>query len=85
MSFRWSYENNSDVKSFSIDTAQNIQAIMPEMVREDGLEFEDENGTKFQTKAVYEKEIVAVLVKAIQEQQAIIDALTARIEALENP
>jgi hypothetical protein len=84
MSFRWSYESASDVKSFSVDSAQNVEQLMPELVRDDGLEFEDSNGVKFQTKAIYEKEIVAVLVKAIQEQQAIIDSLTARIDALEN-
>jgi hypothetical protein len=85
MSFRWNHDDANETKSFSLGSAQLIQSIMPEMVRDDGLEMMDGEGNKFQTKSVYGQEVVAVMVKAIQEQQAIIDGLKARIEALENP
>jgi hypothetical protein len=90
--FRWKYEADSDIESYSVGTAQTIESIMPEMVRDDGLD-DGEGGTY---KAVYDKEISAVMVKAIQElktekdaeiaaRDAIIAALDARITALENP
>jgi hypothetical protein len=84
MSFRWNHDGANETKSFSLGSAQLIQSIMPEMVRDDGLEHVDSEGNKFQAKSIYGQEVVAVMVKAIQEQQSIIDGLKARIEALEN-
>lgn len=78
-SFNWWHEEDTEVKSFCVSTAQEVEAIMPEMVRDDGLD--GPNGEKM--KAIYDKEIVPVLVKAIQEQQALIEKLEARIAALE--
>lgn len=78
-SFNWWHEEDNEVKSFCVSTAQEVQAIMPEMVRDDGLDGPD--GEKM--KAIYDKEIVAVLVKAIQEQQEIISKQASAIEKLE--
>lgn len=77
-SFNWWHEEDSDTKSFCISTAQEVQAVMPEMVRDDGLD--GPNGEKM--KAIYDKEVVAVMVKAIQEQQAMIEELKAEVAAL---
>jgi len=74
-SFNWWYEEDTDVTSFCISTAQEVQQIMPEIVRDDGL-FGPNNE---QMKAIYDKEIVAVMVKAIQELNAKIEALEARL------
>lgn len=79
-SFNWWHEEDTEVKSFCVSTAQEVQAIMPEMVRDDGLD--GPNGEKM--KAIYDKELVPVLVKAIQEQQEQIEALKAEIQLLKN-
>ena len=76
--FNWWYEEDSEVKSFCVSTAQKLKSIMPELVRDDGLDGPD--GEKMM--AVYEKEIVAIMVKAIQEQQKQIEALKKEIESL---
>ena len=71
------FDYNSDVSEngkrigFS---AQNLRPIIPEAVSED---------VEMDVLSVASTELVPVLVKAIQEQQAIIDELKARIEALE--
>jgi hypothetical protein len=78
-SFNWWHEEDSDTKSFCISTAQEVQTIMPEMVREDGLD--GPNGDKM--KAIYDKEVMAVLVKAVQELSAKLDEANARLAALE--
>jgi hypothetical protein len=85
MSFRWNHDDANEAKSFSLGSAQLIQSIMPEMVRDDGLEHVDFEGNKFQAKSIYGQEVVAVMVKAIQELKAELDVAKARIEALENP
>jgi hypothetical protein len=77
--FRWNHEADEDTESFSAGTAQTIQEIMPELVRDDGLD--DGNGGTY--KAVYDRELVAVIVKAIQELKAENDALRVRVAALE--
>jgi hypothetical protein len=55
---------------------------MPEMVRDDGLDAVDSEGNVFVAKAIYGQEVVAVMVKAIQEQQAMIEELKREIELL---
>lgn len=77
ISFRWNHEDENETKSFSIATAQEVQAIMPEMVRDDGLECMNSEGKSFQAKSLYSGEVMAVMVKAIQE-------LSAKVTALEN-
>jgi hypothetical protein len=61
--------------------AQNLLPIIPEMVVEKDKLHED--GTPLLT--IAPDYMLPVLVKAIQEQQAIIEALTERITALETP
>ena len=76
--YQWKHEDDTDIQSFSAGTTQNIQSVLPEMVREDGLN--DEIGGTY--KAVYDREIVAVLVKAIQELKAELDIAKAQIAAM---
>lgn len=78
ISFRWNHEDETETKSFSVATAQEVQAIMPEMVRDDGLECVDAQGEKFQAKSLYAGEVMAVMVKAIQELSAKVTALEAK-------
>jgi len=87
--FRWNHEDDDAIESFSVATAQNLEQVMPEMVRDDGLEYIDENGETKQYKAIYDKEVMAVMVKAIQElnakHEAVVAELRAEIELLKNP
>ena len=60
--------------------AQDVQAVAPEMVTESNW------GTKDNPKmrlSIYQTDLQYALMKCIQEQQALITSLTARIEALE--
>ena len=90
--FRWLTDADDEVMSFCISTAQVIEKIMPEMVRDDGVtipgqEVSDDvrNGKdkRLRYKAVYEKEVVAVMVKAMQELNDIVDDISKRLEKLE--
>ena len=92
-SFRWLTDDSNEAKSFCISMAQHIETLMPEMVRDDGITMPGQevpedvtngNDTRERYKSVYEKEVVAVMVKAIQEQQEIINNLETRLEALES-
>ena len=61
--------------------AQDVQEVAPELVMESNW------GTKEEPKmrlSIYQTDLQYALMKCIQEQQAIIQSLTARIEALEN-
>lgn len=71
--------------------AHELQAVVPDCVTGEKDEVEtytDEDGNE-QTRPVYQgidtSFLVATLTAAIQEQQAMITSLTARIAALENP
>jgi hypothetical protein len=62
--------------------AQEVEAVAPEFVTNEGWEgAEGENGTPL--KAIYTTDMMFGMMKAIQEQQAIITDLKSRIEALE--
>jgi hypothetical protein len=62
--------------------AQDVEAVAPEFVNNDGWKGTDpEDGVPLKT--VYTTDITFALMKCIQEQQALITALTARITALE--
>jgi hypothetical protein len=62
--------------------AQDVEAVAPEFVNNDGWEGATaEDGSPLKT--VYSNDMMFALMKCIQEQQAIITALTARVEALE--
>jgi hypothetical protein len=63
--------------------AQDVEAVAPEFVNNDGWEgTAPEDGLPLKT--IYTTDMMFGLMKAIQEQQAIITDLKARIEALEN-
>jgi len=65
--------------------AQELQEIIPEAIESFGENSIIIGDTIIDNPLrVNEKFLIPVLTKAIQEQQAIIDALIARIEALEN-
>ena len=82
------------VKNFNLKTdpdlkqigfiAQELQQVFPSLVEQS--EDEDENGEKTGeiTLGVKTTVLIPILVKAIQEQQTIINELKTRIEALEN-
>jgi hypothetical protein len=63
--------------------AQELEQIFPGMVEETADKDAEGNDLGTTTKAVKYSVFVPMLIKAIQEQQAIITALTARVEALE--
>jgi hypothetical protein len=77
--FDWKPEKN-DTRSNQLGfIAQEIQQVFPDAVTVYGKSDDPENPYL----AVGPGELIPVLVKAIQEQQAIIESLTARIETLE--
>jgi hypothetical protein len=62
--------------------AQDVEAVAPEFVNNDGWEgTAPEDGVPLKT--IYTTDMMFGLMKAIQEQQAIIESLKTRIEALE--
>jgi hypothetical protein len=74
--------SSPDVKQLGV-VAQELEQIFPGMVDETPDRDEDGNDLGTVTKSVKYSVFVPMLIKAMQEQQAIIEALTARIEALE--
>jgi hypothetical protein len=73
----YNLKSDPDVKQLGF-IAQEVEQVFPGLV--EGLEEDGEGG---HYKAVKTTVLVPMLIKAIQEQQAIITALTARVEALE--
>ena len=61
--------------------AQDVQAVAPEMVMESNWGTEEEPKMRL---SIYQTDLQYALMKCIQEQQALITALTARITALES-
>jgi len=73
---RFDYNTDSSEEGKRIGfSAQNLRPIIPESVSED---------VEMDVLSASSTELIPVLVKAIQEQQVIIDGLKARIEALES-
>ena len=62
--------------------AQDVQAVAPEMVMESNWGTEEEPKMRL---SIYQTDLQYALMKCIQEQQALITQLTARITALETP
>ncbi len=60
--------------------AQDVQAVAPELVLESNWGTQDEPKQRL---SIYQTDMQYALMKCIQEQQAIITALTARVAALE--
>jgi len=63
--------------------AQELEQVFPSMVEESPDQDAEGNDLGTTTKSVKYSVFVPMLIKAMQEQQAIIESLTARIEALE--
>ena len=63
--------------------AQELETIFPALV--DTIKDSDADGNQLETetKSVKYSVFVPILIKSIQEQQTVIEALTARITALE--
>jgi len=76
--YHFDWEEDSTNKRLGFK-AQNLRSVIPEMVMEKAELADD--GTPYLT--ITPDYILPVLVKAIQDQQAIIEALEARITALE--
>lgn len=87
ISYQWKNSRNpSEVKiGFS---AQQLLTVLPEVVKTQDFVYPDEKGPGVlqnnENLGVYYSDIIPVLTKAIQEQQAIILSLKQRIETLEN-
>jgi hypothetical protein len=62
--------------------AQDVEAVAPELVNNDGFGETPEGEAPL--KSIYTTDMMYALMKCIQEQQALITALTDRITALEN-
>ena len=65
--------------------AQELETIFPAMIDETPDKDEEGNKLSTKTKAVKYSVFVPMLIKAIQEQQALIQSLTTRITVLETP
>ena len=65
--------------------AQEFEQVFPSLVDESVDKDVDGNDLGTTTKTIKTTVLIPILVKAIQEQQAMITSLTARIAALENP
>jgi hypothetical protein len=74
--FDWKNGSVSNVAGF---VAQEVQAVLPDLI--DDYKVNDEE-TRMGLRM---GDMIPVLVKAIQEQQALIESLTARVVALEQP
>jgi len=77
VSYKWKNDRVSQGTQYGF-IAQEVQPVMPDLVRE----FQTQDGEETVTRFGLEKEgIYATLVKAMQEQQAIIESLKARLDA----
>jgi hypothetical protein len=78
--FDWKEGKGRDVKDDRGWIAQEIETVFPDLVDE----WKDEAPEGEEPYKSVRPDLIPVLVKAIQEQQATIEALTQRIETLEN-
>ena len=76
--FDWKEGKGLDKKDDVGFIAQEFETVLPNSV---GLSKAGEDGIEY--KNVNHGELIPTLVKAIQEQQALITSLTARLEVLE--
>jgi hypothetical protein len=75
--FDWKAETQLNEKDVAGFIAQEVEKVLPELV------YDYQYNADETKKSLKMGDILPTLVKAIQEQQAIITALTARVEALE--
>jgi hypothetical protein len=73
---------NGDAKNVAGFVAQEVEQVLPELV-EDYVYNKDNEGNSIIKKSLKMGDILPTLVKAIQEQQTLIEQLTQRIAALE--
>ena len=79
--FNYKHEEDGDQKSLGV-IAQDVEQVAPELVSNQGFGETPEDGIPLKT--IYQTDLQYALMKCIQEQQAIIAALTARVAALES-
>jgi hypothetical protein len=80
--FNYIDQNNEEDPGFTLGVvAQDVQAVAPELVMESNWGTEDNPKQRL---SIYQTDLQYALMKCIQEQQAIIQALTARVAALES-
>jgi hypothetical protein len=77
--FDWKEGKGKDIKGDRGWIAQEFEQVFPDMIDE----WRDPSPEGEEPYKSVRADLIPVLVKAIQEQQAIITALTARVEALE--
>ncbi len=75
---RFDWSNNSEETQIAGFIAQEVETVLPDLIGT----YQDDNISDL--KSLKMGDMIPTLVKAIQEQQATITALTARIEQLEN-
>jgi hypothetical protein len=78
--FDWKEGKGADIKDARGFIAQEFEIVFPDMVEE----WKDSPPEGEKPYKAVNANLIPTLVKAIQEQQALITALTARITALEN-
>lgn len=86
VSFSWKKRPEAGIKLGLI--AQDLQAIIPEVVMAEEIVYSEDDPSSFEKKpldrlGVYYSDLIPVLIKAIQEQQEIIASQTNKVEVLE--
>jgi hypothetical protein len=78
----YNLKTDPDQKQIGV-IAQELESVFPSLIEETEDKDKDNNDLGTTTKAVKYSVFVPILIKAIQEQQALITNLTSRLEALE--
>jgi hypothetical protein len=78
----YNLKSEPDIKQIGV-IAQELEEVFPGMIEENQDKDSDGNDLETTTKAVKYSVFVPMLIKAIQEQQTIINDLKARVETLE--
>lgn len=76
--FRYNHEEDDGKHHLGV-ISQEVEAVAPEFVQKDAYSLDDETTRD----AIYTSDLNFAMLKAIQEQQEIIESLKSRIEALE--
>lgn len=86
VSYQWKNNPENGVKLGLI--AQDLQEIVPEVVKDWDYEYSEETGERKKIKnerlGVYYSDLIPVLIKSIQQQQKMIDELKEEIQDLKN-
>jgi hypothetical protein len=74
------YKDQSEFEDITLGViAQDVLAVAPELISQEGFGLSDNDKEKYLT--VYQTDLQYALMKCIQEQQAIIESLKARLDA----